>query len=69
MDPAARQLDTSVEIITPENIAFRYRLAGPFRRLPAFLLDVIIEVAAGFAVLSARCSCFARSAWGAGHRG
>ncbi len=28
-------LDTTVEIVTPENIAFRYRLAGPFRRLPA----------------------------------
>ena len=51
MDPAARQLDTSVEIVTPENIAFRYRLAGPFRRLPAFLLDVLIEVVAGFAVM------------------
>jgi uncharacterized RDD family membrane protein YckC len=43
-------LDTTVEIVTPENIAFRYRLAGPFRRLPALLVDVLIQVAAGVAV-------------------
>jgi uncharacterized RDD family membrane protein YckC len=42
-------LDTTVEIVTPENIAFRYRLAGPFRRLPALLLDVMIQLAAGAA--------------------
>ncbi len=34
-----RQLDTSIEIITPENIAFSYLLAGPFRRLSAFVVD------------------------------
>jgi uncharacterized RDD family membrane protein YckC len=48
-------LDTRVEIITPENIAFGYRVAGPFRRLPAYLMDVFIRVAAimllGLAVL------------------
>ncbi len=43
-------LDTTVEIVTPENIAFRYRLAGPFRRLPAFLIDVVIQVAVGVVV-------------------
>lgn len=37
-------LDTAVEIITPENIAFRYRVAGPFRRLPAYLIDLVIRV-------------------------
>jgi uncharacterized RDD family membrane protein YckC len=37
-------LDTAVEIITPENIAFRYRVAGPFRRLPAYLIDMVIRV-------------------------
>src|SRR5262245_29913360 len=33
-------LDATIRVVTPENIAFEYRLAGPFRRLPAFLLDV-----------------------------
>src|SRR5438105_15520604 len=32
-------LDATIRVITPANIAFEYRLAGPFRRLPAFLLD------------------------------
>ncbi|NLX98094.1 MAG: RDD family protein [Rhodopirellula sp.] len=39
-------LDTAVEIITPENIAFRYRVAGPFRRLPAYLIDFGIRLTA-----------------------
>lgn len=38
------QLDTSIEIVTPENIAFQYRVAGPFRRLPAYLIDLVIRV-------------------------
>lgn len=37
-------LDTRIEIVTPENIAFQYRVAGPFRRLPAYLADVAIRV-------------------------
>ena len=28
-----------LDIVTPENIEFTYRLAGPFRRLGAYLLD------------------------------
>jgi uncharacterized RDD family membrane protein YckC len=32
-----------VEIVTPENISFRYWLAGPSRRLPAYLMDVVIQ--------------------------
>jgi uncharacterized RDD family membrane protein YckC len=38
-------LDATLSVITPENIAFEYRLAGPFRRLPAFLLDLCIGAA------------------------
>jgi len=38
-----RQLDTSIEVVTPENIAFQYRVAGPFRRLPAYLIDLAIR--------------------------
>ena len=35
-------LDATIDVVTPENIAFEYRLAGPFRRLPAFLLDFFV---------------------------
>ena len=42
-----KQLDTQIEIVTPENIAFRYRVAGPFRRLPAYLIDLAIRVGVG----------------------
>jgi uncharacterized RDD family membrane protein YckC len=44
------QIDNTIDIVTPENIAFQYRIAGPFRRLPAFLLDLGIRFA-GFAML------------------
>lgn len=44
MTTGTAPIDTRVEIVTPENIAFQYRLAGPFRRLAAYLLDVIIRV-------------------------
>src|SRR5262245_23368677 len=39
------QIDSVIRVITPENIAFEYRLAGPFRRLPAFLIDIAIMIA------------------------
>ncbi|MHB8899386.1 MAG: RDD family protein [Thermoguttaceae bacterium] len=38
------QLDTSIEIVTPENVSFRYHVAGPFRRLPAYLLDCVFQL-------------------------
>lgn len=41
--PATAPLDTTIEVVTPENIAFEYQLAGPFRRLPAYLIDVAIR--------------------------
>ncbi|QDS94796.1 RDD family protein [Roseimaritima multifibrata] len=43
---AATPLDTTTEVVTPENIAFEYQLAGPFRRLPAYLLDVMVYTCA-----------------------
>jgi uncharacterized RDD family membrane protein YckC len=43
------QLDNTIEIITPENIAFRYQVAGPFRRLLAYLLDLVIRAGVLFA--------------------
>lgn len=45
------QLDTTVEIVTPENIAFRYQVAGPFRRLPAYLIDLAIRIVVAVAAL------------------
>ena len=53
MDTEKNQLDTTVEIVTPENIAFRYRVAGPFRRLLAYLIDLLIRVGICVAVLIA----------------
>lgn len=43
MATKSAQIDSTVEIVTPENIAFHYQVAGPFRRLPAFLLDLLIR--------------------------
>src|SRR4051794_36508989 len=39
------QVDTQIQIVTPENIAFQYRIAGPFQRLPAFLIDKGLQMA------------------------
>jgi uncharacterized RDD family membrane protein YckC len=51
MSSKMTQIDSTVEVVTPENIAFHYQVAGPFRRLPAFLLDVLIR-AAVFALIA-----------------
>jgi uncharacterized RDD family membrane protein YckC len=41
-DAGARDepLDTTVRLVTPERIVFQYPLAGPFRRLCAYLVDL-----------------------------
>ncbi len=44
MSKPPRQLDSRIAIVTPENIAFHYVLAGPFRRLPAYLIDILIRL-------------------------
>ncbi|MCH2181231.1 MAG: RDD family protein [Mariniblastus sp.] len=36
-------VDNQLLVATPENIAFQYQVAGPFRRAVAFVLDVIIS--------------------------
>jgi uncharacterized RDD family membrane protein YckC len=36
-------LDTTIGVVTPENIAFEYQLAGPFRRLPAYAIDLAVR--------------------------
>ena len=43
MSTAHSDLDTTIQIVTPENIAFDYRVAGPFRRWPAYLIDLGIR--------------------------
>ncbi|MFG0264925.1 MAG: RDD family protein [Rhodopirellula sp. JB055] len=40
-----RPLDTTIGVVTPENIAFEYQLAGPFRRLPAYVIDIFVRAA------------------------
>jgi uncharacterized RDD family membrane protein YckC len=51
MSDSPRQLDSRIEIVTPENIAFHYLLAGPFRRLPAYAIDCAICVGSLIAAL------------------
>lgn len=43
MSNSGQQYDTAIDIVTPENIAFQYRLAGPFQRAPAYIIDTIIR--------------------------
>ncbi len=38
-------LDTTVRLVTPERIVFEYPLAGPFRRLYAYLIDLALLAA------------------------
>ena len=54
MMPSDQQIDATINIITPENISFRYRIAGPYRRLPAFFIDFLIRIGVwvGFLVLA-----------------
>ncbi len=40
---ASRQLDTVIDVVTPENIAFEYQTAGPTRRALAYFLDYIFR--------------------------
>lgn len=50
MPRETRAIDNAIDIVTPENIAFSYRVAGPFRRLPAFLLDLALQAGILFAL-------------------
>jgi uncharacterized RDD family membrane protein YckC len=47
--PAA--LDTATRVMTPENIAFEYQLAGPFRRIVAYVADILISLV-GFGIVA-----------------
>lgn len=50
-------LDSTVEIVAPENVAFEYRLAGPFIRASAFAVDAAVIGAEIVAVLFAASYC------------
>ena len=41
---AQSAIDLTAVITTPENIQFEYRIAGPFRRLPALILDFAVRI-------------------------
>ena len=45
-------LDTTIAVVTPENIAFDYHLAGPFRRWPAYLIDLAVRWIAIFVLVA-----------------
>jgi uncharacterized RDD family membrane protein YckC len=44
MHAAAETIDGQIDVVTPENVAFQYQVAGPFRRLPAYLVDFFIRL-------------------------
>lgn len=44
MNNGNNQLDTSIETVTPENVLLQYQLSGPFRRLLAYVIDVLIRI-------------------------
>ncbi len=44
MSAVEKSIDSSFEIVTPENIAFQYRIAGPFRRIGAWIIDYIFKL-------------------------
>jgi uncharacterized RDD family membrane protein YckC len=44
-------LDTTAEIETPEQVSFRYQIAGPARRVLAYALDLLIRLGAALLLL------------------
>jgi uncharacterized RDD family membrane protein YckC len=44
-------LDTTLRLVSPENIAFEFRLAGPAPRLIAFAIDVLAILAVAFTLM------------------
>lgn len=52
MPDSSDKIDTHVQVVTPENIAFEYRVAGPFSRVMAYLVDLgILMVTYGVVAL------------------
>ena len=50
---AYNQVDNSFRLTTPENISFEYQLAGPFRRILPYLLDLLIVFTAFLVLMGA----------------
>lgn len=46
-----QQIDSTIAVVTPENIAFEYEVAGPFRRCPAFIIDLGVRFAVWIGML------------------
>lgn len=46
-----QKIDCVVRVVTPENIEFEYMLAGPFQRLPAFIIDFVLRTVLFFAAI------------------
>ena len=44
-DNSIDPIDGTISIVTPENITFRYSVAGPFQRATAFVIDFLIRIA------------------------
>lgn len=44
LQPLHRKIDCVVRVVTPENIEFEYMVAGPFQRIPAFLIDLAVRI-------------------------
>lgn len=49
MNGDKQKIDTRIQVITPENIAFEYRIAGPFQRVWAYLIDLCLRLMLVFA--------------------
>ena len=43
MNLAAEPIDSRIRVTTPEYISFQYAVAGPFRRAPAFIADLVVR--------------------------
>ena len=44
MQQRKTHIDNRIEMVTPENIAFDYVVAGPFARMQAYLVDLLIRI-------------------------
>ena len=56
---SSQVLDTTMQVKTPENISFHYQLAGPFRRILAYFLDIVITLVAYAALSTVLYICLA----------
>ncbi len=58
------RLDSRLSIVTPENIAFEYQVAGPFTRGPAYLVDFSICVVTVMVCTMVATFAFGVVGWG-----